>query len=171
MDTYFEILIKIGRCGTLPKTEELINNNLTQRIYLSGNWIILSDDNLINLFKGLVVLEEYWCKKGEKIGSTTDTKFVYHEMLKRHLDDDYSIGNWAFEYSSNSYVPLETGNRHGAKTIYDYFNWQSNLDEKKSREKIDATIRREEKKRLKAEAHAERLKKKEIRDRELGYKK
>ena len=53
----------------------------------------------------------------------------------------------------------------------EYFAFWCQYEERAKKEKEDAIIRREEKKHLKAEAHAERLRKKEIRDRELGYKK
>lgn len=91
---------------------------------------------------------------GERIGSTTDTKFVYREIENRKLDNDHSIGNWAFVFSSNPYVPLDTGNRHGAQTIYEYLEWQSSFNDRIAIEKVDADKRREEKKRQKAEAHA-----------------
>ena len=45
------------------------------------------------------------------------------------------------------------------------------IDKRTYQEKEDAINRQEEKKRLKAEAHAKRLKKKEERDKLLGYKK
>ena len=55
-----------------------------------------------------------------------------------------------FVLSSNPYVPLDSGNRHGAQTIYEYLEWQSNYHDRIATEKIDADIRKEEKKRLKA---------------------
>ena len=171
MTAYFDILIEIGRIGNLPKKDYLIEHSLTERLFLSEDWKILNNEDLIYLFRGLVILEEYWFSAGIRIGSTTDTKFVYREIINRQLDNDYSIGNWAFVLSSNPYVPLDTGNRHGAQTIYEYLEWQSNFHNRIATEKADAEKRREENKRLKAEAHAERLRRKEIRDKELGYKK
>jgi hypothetical protein len=171
MNAYFDILIEIGKIGNLPKKDYLIEHSMTERLFLSEDWKILNNEDLIYLFRGLVILEEYWFSAGIRIGSTTDTKFVYREIINRQLDNDYSIGNWAFVLSSNPYVPLDTGNRHGAQTIYEYLEWQSNYHDRIATEKIDADIRKEEKKRLKAEAHAERLRRKEIRDQELGYKK
>ena len=171
MNVYFGILIEIGKTGILPQKDYLIEHSLAKRLFLPEGWKMLNNEDLINLFRGLVVLEEYWFSSGERIGSTTDTKHVYWEMENRKLDNDHSIGNWAFVFSSNPYVPLDTGNRHGAQTIYEYLEWQSNFHERIATEKADAEKRREEKKRLKAEAHAERLRRKEIRDKELGYKK
>jgi hypothetical protein len=171
MKEYFDILIEIGRTRILPKEDYLTEHSLTKRYFLPEGWKLLDNEDLINLFRGLVVLEEFWFSSGERIGSTTDTKFVYREIEKRQLDSDHSIGNWAFVLSSNPYVPLDSGNRHGAQTIYEYLEWQSNYHDRIATEKIDADIRKEEKKRLKAEAHAERLRRKEIRDQKLGYKK
>ena len=101
MEVYYEILIEIGRTEIVPKKEYLIEHSLTKRLFLHNGWEMLNDEDLINLFRGLVILEEYWFSKGEKIGSTTDTKFVYREIVDRQLDKDYSIGNWAFILSSN----------------------------------------------------------------------
>ena len=171
MNEYFDILIEIGRTAILPKKDYLTGHSLTKRHFLPEGWKLLNNEDLANLFRGLVVLEEHWLSSGERIGSTTDTKFVYREIEKRQLDSDHSIGNWAFVFSSNPYVPLDSGNRHGAQTIYEYLEWQSNCHDRIVTEKIDADIRKEEKKRLKAEAHAERLRRKETRDKELGYKK
>ncbi|MBR5119309.1 MAG: hypothetical protein IK100_11810 [Muribaculaceae bacterium] len=53
----------------------------------------------------------------------------------------------------------------------EYFAFWRQYEERTKKEKEYAIIRRAEKKRLKAESHAERLRKKEIRDRELDYKK
>ena len=171
MKEYFDILIEIGRTGILPKEDYVAEHSLKKRHFLPEGWKLLDNEDLINLFRGLVVLEEFWFSSRERIGSTTDTKFVYREIENRQLDCDHSIGNWAFFFSSNPNVPLDRGNRHGAQTIYEYLEWQSNYHDRIATEKIDADIRKEEKKRLKAEAHAERLRRKEIRDQELGYKK
>ena len=168
---YFKILIDVGKTNTLPDSSVLSENQLTRRVFLPNGWQDLSNSDLLLLFKGLVVLEEYWFTSGEHIGSTTDTKFVYHEIKSRQLDDDYSLGNWAFQLSSNPYVPLDSGNRHGAETIYDYLKWEQDYVSRVADERNAAILRREEKKRLKAEQHAKRLKEKEIRDKQLGFKK
>ena len=168
---YYDALIKFGNTHELPTAHELDQYGLSKRIMLPEGWKSISNANLISLFKGLVLLEEYWFTNGEHIGSTTDTKFVYREILSRGLDLNYILGDWAFQYSSNPYVPMDTGNRHGAKTIYELFDWEREYSERIIREQVDSMKKREEKKRLKAEAHAERLRQKEIRDKMLGYKK
>ena len=160
----FNILIEIGRDKTIPRKEELADKGLTTRIMLPSGWDRLQGDVLILLFRGLVIMEEYWFTHGDHIGSTTDTKFVYREIKSRGLDPDDEIGNWAFQYSSNPYVPLDTGNRHGAKDIFEFFAWREAYLDRVFNERKDSILRKAEKKRLNAEAHAERLKQKEIRD-------
>ena len=168
---YFLFLINIGNNNQLPDERELIRNVLSRRVTLPASWEFLKDEELIPFFKGLVILEEYWFSHGEHIGSTTDTKFVYKEIHNRGLDDSFALANWAFQLSSNPYVPLDSGNRHGAKTVYELFEWEKAYKERLHKEKEDSYILKEEKKRLKAEAHAERLRRKDQRDKELGYKK
>ncbi len=72
--------------------------------------------------------------------------------------------------ASNPYVPFDTGNRHGATTAAELFEWSNSHERQRREEEVEADRRRVEKKKMKAEAHAERLRLKEIRDKELGYK-
>ena len=166
---YIDFLVNLGKSGVNIE-QELKEKGLTNRHYLSNEWKELNDTDLISFFKGLVLAEEFWFSNGEHIGSTTDTKFVYNEIRDRALDNDYSLGNWAFQYSSNEYVPVDSGNRHGAKTIQELNQWWRDYDSRNKADQEAAIKRKEEKRRLKAEAHAERLRKKAIRDKELGYK-
>ena len=167
---YIDFLINVGESNSLPDKDTLKSTGLSTRVWLPYGWETLQDKELISLFRGLVILEEYWYSHGNHIGSTTDTKFVYREIRSRQIDRDYCLGDWAFQYSTNSYVPLDTGNRHGAKTIFELLSWERDYAERVRQEKENAIKRKEEKKRLKAEAHAERLRQKEIRDKELGFK-
>ena len=168
---YISILIEVGNKNAQLDELEMSQKGLSSRVWLPLDWKTLNDDDLVALFKGLVIIEEYWFTRGEHIGSTTETKFVYHEIRSRGIDKGFSLGDWAFQYSSNPYVPMDTGNRHGAKTIFELFNWEKRYQTRVLKEKDDSVRNKEEKKRLKAEAHAERLKQKEIRDRMQGYKK
>lgn len=169
-DTEFvNYLICLGKIGEDPTQGDLCSQYSNYRQLDTLLWKTLSDKNLIYLFKGLVIIEEILVKKGERIGSCTQTKTIYSEIRNRHLDDDYCIGNWAFIYSSNPYVPLDTGDRHGATTIFDYLAWERELVERKKLEQEEAIKRKEEKRRLKAGAHEKRLKEKEERDKCLGY--
>ena len=170
LKSYYDLLIGIGKSGKMPDSNAIIDKGLTKRIWLRDEWVSMTDQDLILLFKGLVIIEEYWFSQGDHIGSTTDTKHVYWEIQKRGLDPDVKLGDWAFQYSSNPYVPEDTGNRHGAKTLTELRAWWHSHEERAKKERDEAIIRREEKKRLKAEAHAERLRRKEERDKALGYK-
>jgi hypothetical protein len=60
MNAYFDILIEIGRIGNLPKKDYLIEHSLTERLFLSEGWKMMNNEDLIYLFRGLVILEEYW---------------------------------------------------------------------------------------------------------------
>ena len=168
---YFDFLIETGRRSVLPEEKILSDNGLTSRVLLPDGWSLFDDSGLIALFKGIVILEEYWFTTEGHIGSTTDTKFVYHEILARGIDPDYQIGNWAYQYSSNPYVPMDSGNRHGTTTIQELLSWRAAFADRVRKEKEESIIKKAEKKKRKSETHAERLKRKEIRDRELGYKK
>lgn len=160
---------------TTPTIEDFQSNGIQGRIALWGACSTIcksfSDEDLLLFFRGIVIIEEFWLSMGEPIGSTTDTKFVYNEIINRGLDNYHSLGDWAFQYSSNPYVPLDNSNHHGAVTIYDYLRWE---EYSRRRNAIQDKIQEEahqkalERKRLKALEHAQR---KEKRDRELGFKK
>ena len=92
---FIDYLIELGGTAMQPSNEDEASYR-----YLPLSWNTLTDDKLILLFKGLVIYEEFLISIGQKIGSATQTKFVYNEIRKRRLDDDYSLGNWAFVYSS-----------------------------------------------------------------------
>ena len=147
--------------------------NFVHRYYDSGTHLFkeMDDRNLFLTFIALVVYEKK-INPPFGLGSTTPAKFCYRELLQRvvnlefTLDFIYDVGDWAAEYSYNKEIPM--GGHGGPR---EYFAFWRQYEERTKKEKEDAIIRRKEKKRLKAEAHAERLRKKEIRDRELGYKK
>jgi len=126
-------------------------------------WNKLSNEEIVPFFKGLVICEKF-VHEGMGYGSATPTKVVYSAILERGLDQDYKIGDWAFRYSSNPYIPVDSGNRHGTSTIYEFFEWQKNYAHRMLQEQEEAIKRKEEKKRLKQEQHAQRLKEKEERD-------
>ena len=173
---YLNFVISVGkRIMQTPTIEDFQSNGIVGRIGLyfgySEIWSTFSNEDLIYLFRGIVIIEEFWFNRGERIGSTTDTKIIYREIVYRGLDDYHTLGDWAFQYSSNPYVPLDNSNHHGAITIYDYLRWE---EDSIKRNAIQAKIKEEahrkalERKRLNAEAHAKR---KEIRDKERGFKK
>lgn len=79
-----------------------------------GNSMYASMDNeeLLLTFVKLVVFEQ---KFHIRLGSTTPTKFCYRELLARADDNRidrefiYDVGDWAADYSDNSYVPMDGG--------------------------------------------------------------
>ena len=173
---YFKFVIEVGkRIMRIPTIEDFQSNGIKERICLGTDysqiWSTFSNEDLIYFFRGIVIIEEFWLNRGERIDSTTDTKFIYRDIVDRGLDAYHTLGDWAFQYSSNPYVPLDNSNHHGAITIYDYLRWEDNS---RRRNAIQATIQDAahrkalERKRLNAEAHAKR---KEIRDKERGFKK
>ena len=169
MDKYLEIPILVGRYGAM--LDEFIEIGKETVPRWDYQWDILNDEDLIYYFRGVVILEEFYYPDGNGIGSATGTKFIYRTISNRHLDDDYALANWALQYASNPYVPFDTGNRHGAQTAQELFNWRTAYEYRVAKEREDSITRKEEMKRIKAEAHAERLRKKAERDIALGYKK
>lgn len=90
-----------------------------------GNQIMTARLNgweLISFFKGLVIIE----KELGVVDSTTPAVRAYREIEKRNLDLDYSIADWAFQYSDNEYVPFGFI-RNGAQTAYEYIQWREDL--------------------------------------------
>lgn len=167
MDKHLEIPILVGRSESISEEIALIGKDVVP--LWDYQWEVLSDDELILYFKGVVMLEEYYWPGGHGLGSATGTKLIYRTILERHLDDNHAIGDWAIQHNGNSYVPLDWCKR--GKTIDETLAMQQAINDRIITEKIESIERKQEKKRLKAEAHAERLKKKEERDRTLGYKK
>lgn len=156
--------IKIGNGEIAENAISSIDIENDYSIGHNGLWNNLSDDEIVPFFKGLVICEKL-VRDGMGYGSATPTKVVYSAILERGLDKDYKIGDWAFQYSSNPYIPIDSGNRHGASTIYEYFEWQRNYEQRVLQEQEEAIKREEEKKRLKQEQHTKRLKEKAERDR------
>lgn len=113
MEDFLRIPIQIGRDEIIPEYAKEHGKSLVPK--WNYEWDILSDDDLICYFKGVVMLEEFLFPGGVGLGSATSTKFIYRTIQERHLDDEV-------------------------------------------------------KKKQKAAAHAERLRQKEIRDKELGFK-
>lgn len=79
----------------------------------------LSDLELIQIFKGLVIAEK---KLDWHCGSTTPAAHIYQHITLRNLDFDYALADWAFQYSDNEYIPFGW-RRHGERTAYEYIQW------------------------------------------------
>lgn len=67
----------------------------------------LSNPELIGFFIGEVLIEDSISPEGNGIGSTTPTKFIYRILRQKHLDEDSFLGNWAYRFSMNEYVPYD----------------------------------------------------------------
>ena len=67
MNAYFGYLIEIGTKGCVPDINEMSNKKLLNRVFLKDGWEALKDEDLLKLFKGLVILEEYWYINGDTV--------------------------------------------------------------------------------------------------------
>ena len=128
MNLIHEIKEAVVRVGLNSKIED--KHELTQLMSLKsfhswGDRIVverLNDSDLLNYFKGLVVIE----KELNVDGSTTPAVRSYREIEKRNLDHDYVLADWAFQYSDNEYIPFGF-RRNGAQTAYEYIQWREDL--------------------------------------------
>ena len=88
----------------------------------------MDDRRLLLTFIGLVVYEK---KFHMKFGSTTPASFCYQELLNRGSSFDrdfiYDVGDWAADYSDNSYVPMGNYRGYGPRKYFAF------LDEYESR--------------------------------------
>lgn len=86
---------------------------------LRDSCMTISNDDLINIFRGLVIIGNYF-NWGNNSGS--EAIFLYRIIMERKLDRDLEIANWAFLNSQNPYIPFgSAGNiRHSSRDAYDY---------------------------------------------------
>ena len=136
-------LISIGRSGFIGDESPLITyfpygSNDAYRIYEILPINALSDCHLTLLFKGLVIAEK---ELSWKCGSTTPAAHIYQHIDLRGLDIDYSLADWAFQYSDNEYVPFGFI-RHGERTAYEYIQWREDLHARICQEQLDASNRK-----------------------------
>lgn len=121
-------LVQIGRNNSLDKIEEVIKyfpvgSCEAWRLYNNNLIECYSYEELINLFKGLVICEKelrWHC------GSTTPAAHLYQDIKNLGLDLDHSLADWAFQYSDNEYIPFGFI-RHGEKTAYQYLQWREDF--------------------------------------------
>lgn len=125
MDEIIENLIKFGKDNhkisdsTLNKLKSLGCNAHIIADHVES----LTDIDLINLFKGIVLFELKYAKivMGDcGYGSTTPVPSIYGVIEKRGIDKDWLLANWAFQISENPYVPFGMRNRLGAKNAHEY---------------------------------------------------
>ena len=86
---------------------------------LRNSLLKFSDENLINIFRGLVIIGDTF---NWGINSGSEAIFIYRIILDRKLDRDLKIADWAFLNSQNPYIPFGcAGNiRHSSRDAYDY---------------------------------------------------
>lgn len=126
--TIYNELIYIGETGKIEDGGEIVKNFPTTSCYawkLYNNDLIkcYSGNELINLFKGLVICErefQWHC------GSTSPAAHLYQDIEILGLDADYSLADWAFQFANNEYVPFGFI-RHGEKTAYEYIQWREDF--------------------------------------------
>ncbi len=109
----------------------MVINNF-QNLYL-----ITNDVDIIGVFKGVVICEKYF----GSCGSATPASRIYDEIRRRGVDSDYTLADWAFQYSDNEYIPFGFI-RHGEKTAYEYIQWREDLYTRITQEQVEAQNRR-----------------------------
>ena len=159
-------LIYIGRTGSIPENSDLSKFleyfGGLQRDNIASS---LTDDDLVNLFKGWVIVETdlpYYC------GSTTPASFLYKIIESRGLDKSYILANWAFQYSDNEYIPFGFI-RHGEETAYEYIQRRAEYHQRLIKEKIDSNNKKEQR-RKRTEQIISQKSLKDTEDRELYEK-
>lgn len=108
-------------------------------IYDSLNIDTIPDSILIYLFKGLVISEK---ELSQHCGSTSPSIHVYQHINSRNLDTEYTLADWAFQYSDNEYIPFGFI-RHGEKTAYEYIQWREDYHNRLIQEKLNKEYRKE----------------------------
>lgn len=128
-DKIIESIISVGRNSLvddeiIPVLSNLSEYNVTNKIRINDLDLIkslttFSNDDLINFFRGLVIIGNYF-DWGTNSGS--EAIFIYRLIVERRLDRDLKIANWAFLNSQNPYIPFgDNGNvRYNSRDAYDY---------------------------------------------------
>ena len=125
MDEIIVNLIKLGK-GYHYLPESTLNKltSLGCNAHIIANHVEdLTDNDLLNLFKGIVLFELKYSKTvmGDcGYGSTTPAPYIYAIIEKRGIDKDLQLANWAFQNSRNPYIPFGSGDRLGAKNAHEY---------------------------------------------------
>ncbi len=128
-DKIIEAIISVGKDSSVndefvPILSNLSEYNIENKIRidnldLRNKLLTFTDENLINTFRGLVIIGNYF---NWGINSGSEAIFIYRLIMKRNLDRDLKIANWAFQNSQNPYIPFgSAGNiRHSSRDAYDY---------------------------------------------------
>ena len=162
-----DAVIHVGLNSKIEDMNELTNLLNLESFYYWGDKFMtsrLNDSELLNYFKGLVIIE----KNIGSCGSTTPAARAYWEIENRHLDRDYSLADWAFQYSDNEYIPFGFI-RHGEQSAYEYIQWREDLHRRLIQEKIDKEERKE--RQLERAKQIEKEKRERDKQRRLLYQK
>ena len=142
----YKELITIGEVGKLeyePKLAALFppKGYRAWRLYDNSLAQNYNSEDLINIFRGLVICEKElkW-----RCGSSTPAARLYQDIKNLGLDPDYSLADWAFQYSDNEYIPFGFI-RHGEQTAYEYLQWREDFHNRKKQEKFDKEERKKKK--------------------------
>ena len=130
-------LILIGKTQTIESNQndylsQFDNiNRLTPQIW-NASLNKLSDNNIIKLFKGIVLTEKTLKWTG---GSVAGGIWIYKEIERRKIDNDYQIANWALMTTNNPCIPFGSIN-HSKKNVVDYFLMRQEFSHRQEIEKI-----------------------------------
>ena len=115
------------------------DHNLFKTYICNYDSLILGCNNgeLVEVFKGLVKCEKYF----GSCGSATPASRIYDEIRRLGLDTDYTLADWAFQYSDNEYIPFGAI-RHGEKTAYEYIQGQEDSYNRIVQEQLNAQNRK-----------------------------
>ena len=132
-----QALIDLGKSGSqlseplscFPPDESGMSIFYSQ-LWRDKLWLSKRDEDLIALFKGLVIAEGFY---PALCGSTTVTGKIYSEIGKRRLDAGYDIAQFAFKHAKNSYTPY--GGIQNWPSLIDYMKylWASELEDVKDK--------------------------------------
>lgn len=130
-------LIKIGKSLSIDDTQRVYFSKLDFLNRLSFHtWdsilIKLNDDELVGIFKGILLIEKELNWIG---GSVASGVWIYKFIQKRKLDPEYNIANWALKNTNNPYIPFGSIN-HNSKNVVDYFLIKQEFSYIKKIEKI-----------------------------------
>ena len=137
-----QLLIEIGTVQEINSEQKLYLSKLdeinrqTNKVW-NSIIIDLDDENLVKLYKGIVIVEKELKWIG---GSVAGGIWVYKEISKRKIDENFLIGDWTLSITNNSYLPFGSTN-YDAKTIVEYFNRKWNNYHRREIEKIAKEIR------------------------------
>lgn len=151
------------------ETDEIEAKDFVHKYYSARHsFEHLSNKELIIIFVGLVVYETRFCGF-YGYGSATPAKFCYREILNRRSTDElkilnrqstdelnqdlvFDIGDWAAEYATNPYIPMDTCRGYGPRKYFYFENAKKKglLPEQIAKKERVAKLREEGRKKVEA---------------------